>query len=282
MVNIITGILNIINDNQRVIGTSQNIHNRLHALGEPLEDYIKDVFSGSIGLTRDQKNRLYQDAFSYGGGKNNPPDAIIRNGDAIEVKKVESITSIPLNSSYPKSKLHIDDPRISSYCRNIEQGNWVSKDIIYAVGCIKDNNFQSLVLVYGDIYCADKEHYERIFDTIKKSITDNTTLSLKKTNELAHINAVDPLGITYFRARGMWGISHPFKVYEYIHKYDDSNHFELMAIIPTAKFNSLENKQELINLSNHVDNLVIEDKQVNDPNNTVNLIDVKLVTYIVK
>ena len=277
--NIITGIINIVNNHNRIVGTSQNMHNSLHAMGEPFEDYIKDAFSGAYGLNNIEKANCYQNAFSYGGGKNNPPDAILRNGDAIEVKKVESIGGIPLNSSYPKAKLYMDDSRISSYCRQIENGNWGSKDMIYAIGCVQERNLKSLVLVYGSIYCADKEYYERIFDIVKQSI-NNSQLELEQTNELAHINAVDPLGITYFRARGMWGISHPFNVFRYIHEYNKNNNFELMAIIPTSKFDSFENRIELIQKANEIQNLIIEDTQVKNPNNIVEYIDVKLVTFV--
>ena len=45
--NIITGIINIINDQQKKLCSSNNTHNRLYALGEPLEDYIKDVLKKS-------------------------------------------------------------------------------------------------------------------------------------------------------------------------------------------------------------------------------------------
>lgn len=278
--NIITGIINIIKDQQKKLCSSKNVHNRLYALGEPLEDYIKDVFSGSMGLNTQDKMKSHEKAFSYGGAKNNPPDAVLKYGDAIEVKKVESIGDIPLNSSYPKNRLYRDDPKLTSFCRNIDDGNWSEKDIIYAIGCVDKRSqiLKSLVLVYGSIYCADKEYYEPIFNSIKESIKC-APLVLEETEELAHINNVDPLGITYFRARGMWGISHPFKVFEYLHKYARQNNFELMAIIPSDKFESFNNINELLELSHRDENLVIKDEQVKNPNNTVEMINVKIITY---
>lgn len=278
--NIITCIINVVNSHNRIIGTSTNEHNRLHALGEPLEDYVKDLFSSAEGLSKENRIIRHNSVFSYGGGKNNPPDAIIKNGDAIEVKKVESIGDIPLNSSYPKSKLYRNDSRISSDCKNIENGTWGPKDIIYAIGCIKNKELKSFALVYGSIYCANKECYENLFNSIKTSI-NNVDFVLEETNELAHVNAVDPLGITYFRARGMWGISHPFKVFDYIHSYNKNNEFEMVAIIPTEKFNSFANKDELIVMTENDERFNIYDKQVKNPNNTVELLDVKLITYIV-
>ena len=278
--NIIDCIINAIKNHNRIIGVSKNDHNRLHALGDSLEDHIKDLFASTCDLEQYKKAERYNSVFSYGGGKNNPPDAILRYGDAIEVKKVESIGNIPLNSSYPKSMLYKDDYRLSSFCRNIENGEWYSKDIIYAIGCVEKRVLKSLVLVYGSIYCADKEYYEMIFNTIKDSIK-SAPLELEETNELAHINAVDPLGITYFRARSLWGISHPFKVYDYIHHYNNKNNFELMAIIPTVKFNTFENREKLSTLSQKDKCLNIVDTKVKNPNNTAELVDVKLVTYTI-
>ena len=134
-------------------------------------------------------------------------------------------------------------------------------------------------MVYGSIYCADKECYEKTFNKVKQCIED-PDLVLSETNELAHINAVDPLKITYFRARGMWGITHPFIVEGFadIYKYGNCD-FELMAIVPSEKYDSFDNKDELSKLSEENDNLTIEDSFVQDPNNTVKLVKVKLIKY---
>ncbi len=280
MANILDAILNIAKDSSQKLSASTNTHNRLHAAGEPLEDYIKDAFAGTFNLDTTTKNSKQSQVFSYGGGKNNPPDAIIRNGDAIEVKKVESIGGIPLNSSYPKAKLYHDDPRISSDCRNIEGGTWSERDIIYAVGNVNGANINAITFVYGNIYCASKECYEKTFNAIKEGILKSVDLELESTNELAHINAVDPLGITYFRARGMWGIEHPLKVFKYLFQHNTQNHFELVAIIPADKYNSFANLHSFEQEAQQIAALKIEDKQVKNPNNTAELINVKLITYV--
>lgn len=169
--NIIDAILNIVKNDNRVVGGSNNYHNRLHAMGEPLEDYIKDAFAGTINSDTQTKLNTYSTVFSYGGGKNNPPDAILKNGDAIEVKKVETIGGIPLNSSYPKSKLHNNDPRISKECRQIDGGNWKEKDIIYAIGCVnKGNTLSSLAMVYGGIFIVPPETTMKEFLTSSRIV----------------------------------------------------------------------------------------------------------------
>ncbi len=280
MANILDAILNIAKDSGQKLCASTNQHNRLHAAGEPLEEYIKDAFADSFNLDTAAKNAKQSQVFSYGGGKNNPPDAILKNGDAIEVKKVESIGGIALNSSYPKAKLYHDDSRILSDCKNIEGGQWKERDIIYAVGNVNGSNILALTFVYGNIYCASKECYEKTFNAIKEGIIKSVDLELESTNELAHINAVDPLGITYFRARGMWGIDHPLKVFRYLFQHNTQNRFELVAIIPTDKYNSFVNKSGFEQEAQKINELKIEDKQVKNPNNTAELINVKLITFV--
>ena len=102
-INVLNAILNAINDSEQKLRAATDGHNRLHALGESLEKYVRDIFAGTLGLSEEERMLKQAECFSYGGGKNNPPDAIIRNGDAIEIKKVETIGGVPLNSSYPKN-----------------------------------------------------------------------------------------------------------------------------------------------------------------------------------
>lgn len=57
-------------------------------MGESLEEYIKDLFAGVLDVTSDEiRDALIQNAFSYTGNQNNPPDAMLWGGDAIEIKK---------------------------------------------------------------------------------------------------------------------------------------------------------------------------------------------------
>ncbi len=99
-------------------------------------------------MTNTLKNDLYNQAFSYLGNQNNPPDIIIKNGDSIEVKKVQGNASgIALNSSYPKSKLYSDCSMITAHCKDCE--NWDIKDIFYIIGNTDDNDLKTLWFVYG-------------------------------------------------------------------------------------------------------------------------------------
>ena len=163
--------------------------NRINNVGYALEEYIKDAFAGTINCQNESERILtYSNTFSYIGTQNNPPDLIIAGGDAVEVKKIQSARSgLALNSSYPKSKLHSDDPLITNACRECEQ--WEEKDIIYIVGHTDDRNLLTLWFVYGDCYAADRQIYERIKNTISYGITTIPDVEFAETNEIgrAHV-----------------------------------------------------------------------------------------------
>src|SRR4030042_4433010 len=97
---------------------------RINAVGQQLEFYIKDAICGSFKSKRINEN-VSQDekVFSYLGNQNNPPDLIISNGDAYEIKKIETLkASLALNNSPPKDRLYRNDPRITQHCRDVEGG----------------------------------------------------------------------------------------------------------------------------------------------------------------
>ncbi len=134
--------------------------NRANSVGEALENYVKDIFADSFGLSEVDRQKRFHEVFSYLGNQNNPPDIILRNGDAIETKKVQSPASaLALNSSYPKSKLFVDSPMLTQACKSCEE--WTEKDIIYVIGHTDDSDIKYLWFVYGDCFSADKETYEK-------------------------------------------------------------------------------------------------------------------------
>lgn len=253
--------------------------NRVNSVGDALEKYVKDLFAGTLFCNDEYlKIQQYQEVFSYTGNQNNPPDIILKNGDAIEVKKVQgNANALALNSSYPKDKLYADSTMITSNCRNCEQ--WNVKDIIYIVGNTTDTHLKELWFVYGDCYAADKEIYERIKDTIINGLHSIPNIELAETNELGKIKKVDPLGITDLRVRGMWSIFHPKKVFDYIPKQSILSDFKFYCVMKTEKFEqfSQEDKDSLYNLVN--DKFFIHDIQIRNPNNPAQLIPVKFMEF---
>jgi len=270
-VSILTAIANIVVNPIHELQSIYSSRNRANIMGEALENYIKDAFSGILASNTFLKQQsieqarleAYERAFSYQGNQNNPPDVIIRGGDAIEVKKIESAgSSLALNSSYPKAKLFANSPMITAACRSCE--DWNEKDIIYTVGVVNGSNLSRLFFVYGVDYAATADVYERIRAVISSGVESIPDVEFAATNELARVNKVDPLGITYLRIRGMWGIKNPAKVFSYVYSPTKAR-FEFAAIINTEKYYSFplahrDNLEKLIG-----ENFTISDVKIKHP-----------------
>lgn len=281
MSSIINAIINIVNHPVVELKNYHDSHNRVNNVGESLEEYIKDAFANTIGETNvNIRNKKISDTFSYIGNQNNPPDSIIKNGDAIEVKKIENrFSGLALNSSYPKSKLYSNSTMITEACRKCE--NWFEKDIIYAVGVVKNNKLSDLCFVYGIDYAASSCIYERIKNTISNGITSIPDVEFSETKELGRVNRVDPLGITYLRIRGMWHIENPLKVFNYIYTPNQNSSFNLMALINNDKYYSFD-KDEVAALEykcKNENNLKIENVDIKIPDNPAKLREAKLITF---
>lgn len=277
MTNILEAIVNIANNPVVAIRNHYTGRNRANNVGEALEMFVKDAFANTIQEHDEQvKNTKFNQVFSWLGNQNHPPDIMIREGDAIEVKKTQSANSdLALNSSYPKSNIQSNSNMITQECRTCE--NWTEKDLIYCVGHTTDDTIKSLWMVYGNIYAAKHETYQIIKQKITDGINEIPNVELAETNELGRVNRVDPLGITNLRIRGMWQIQNPRRVFNYLHTTGED--FELVAVIPSNKYNSfpIDSKNRIENLGNM--KLSIADVQVKDPNNPANLIDAKLIIY---
>lgn len=279
--NIIRAIINLVNNPIVELKQYSESHNRANSMGEALEEYIKDIFAGTVNENDvTVRNRKISKCFSYLGNQNNPPDSIIKGGDAIEVKKIESKgSSLALNSSYPKAKIFSKSTMITDACRNCE--TWTEKDIIYTVGVVKNNILSSLCMVYGVDYAASEGIYTRIKDVISNGVNSIPGVEFAETNELGRVNRVDPLGITYLRVRGMWGIENPMKVFNYIYCRDESKQLNFMALINQDKYDTLENTDELEQLATEVKGLNILDVEIKTPDNPAILRPAKLVRFSV-
>ena len=246
---------------------------RINNMDEALENLVKDALCNNFNLEADKRTTIQSEYFSYLGNQNNPPDLIIKNGDAFEVKKIETNEgSIALNSSFPKNKLYRNSNMITSACKNCE-ADWIEKDICYIIGCVdKSEQIKSLWFVYGDCYCAMPEVYTKVKDKITNSIQE-LGIELSETNEIAKVKKVDPLGITDLRVRGMWGIKHPSKVFEYITTKNSKPHIK--ALMLKEKFYSFDDdsRNELLKKCN------IKDVKIQNPNNPAKLMDAILIEY---
>jgi hypothetical protein len=279
MSNIIKAFINITNSPIVELVDYYSGKNRVNNAGKALEIYIQDAFAGTINET-DELKRLekLEQIYSYQGNQNNPPDLMLKNSDAIEVKKLQSKNSaIALNSSYPKAKLYANSPMITKACRECEK--WETKDIIYTIGYITDNSLKFLWMVYGDCFCADKETYERIKETISSGINSISDVEFTATKELGKVKKVDPLGITDLRIRGMWHIANPHKVFDYIYNYDESKRFQMVCLMRKEKYEGLPLKDREVLECLGIDGVEVLDVRIKSPDNPVRLVDAKLLVF---
>ena len=183
--NIINAIINLVNNPVIKVAATYKSKNRANSVGDALEEYVKDLFAGTSETSKKERIKKWSQVFSYIGGSNSPPDAMLKGGDAIEVKKIESDSQIALNSSYPKHKLYCDDSKITEKCKQAEK--WNEKDIIYVVGIVNNDLLKSLYMVYGLDYCASKECYEGLLNRIKEGVVFIPDVDFCPTKEIAHI-----------------------------------------------------------------------------------------------
>lgn len=285
MNNILTAIKAIIeNSNINVVESSEGVvQNRANQMGAALEDYVKNAFADCLGQDPRTIKQARKKTFSYLGGKKNPPDAMLAGSDAIEIKKLESLgtAQLQLNSSYPKNKLHSDNPKISNTCRKCE--DWQERDMLYVVGVVdKDKKeLHDIFFIYGDLYCDSHEIYENAENTIKDGLKAIDEVEMAETGELGRVNNIDHLEISDLRIRGMWLIKSPFLQFEYLTEDISDYTFKLVALIPSEKYYSFSNVEEFERFcdENGVD---ITEEEIEDPQNPANLINSKVITYFYK
>jgi hypothetical protein len=150
--------------------------------------------------------------------------------------------------------------------------------MLYVAGVIKKETMSKLFFVYGVDYAASAGVYERIRKTIKNGILDIQNVEFAETNELGRVNRIDPLGITYLRIRGMWGIDNPENVFSYIYT-PPNKQFEFAAVINTEKYNQfpLEDRERLEGLVGA--DFEISNVDIKVPDNPAELKQAKLITF---
>lgn len=277
---VVDAIVNLVENPVTLLVREYHARNRANNAGDALEEYVKDLFAGTFAMQENERLEKIEETFSYLGNNSNPPDAMLRGGDAIEVKKIESLdASLALNSSYPKHTIRSDSTMISEACRVAE--NWSEKDMLYIVGSVHNNMLKHLVMVYGLDYCASESCYLRLKSHIAQGVNAIEGVEFAETKELGRVNRVDPLGITYLRVRGMWGIENPWTVFNYVYRRDMRKKFNFMCLINARKWKMLPNTDRLLNLSMANPKLKVTDVKIKDPDNPARLNAAKLIQYAV-
>ena len=282
--NLLQAIVNIAARDQFLLSHKAQTRNRINRVGESLEVYVQQAFANVFdSQTAIEFTQQTQDIFSYVSNNSSPPDLILRDGDAVEVKKLESRNgTVSLNSSYPKSHLHADSSLLTQACKNCETKRWQIKDHIYVIGFVqkKSRALKQLWFVDGACYAASRDVYEQVFTRISDSLhkAENVTFDEKST-ELGRAIKVDPLERTILRVRGMWEIQHPNKAFRDLIGQQSTENFQMLAVVRESKYQQILNSDQ--NLETAIERLGIQvaTAQVLDPNNKAKLLNVRVVRY---
>ena len=279
MANLLEAVLQIIKDPFIELQNYRRVRNRANAIGDALEKYVKDFFALTVREDSEEtRNQIFSQVFSYSGNQNNPPDLILRDGDAIETKKVQSPNSaLALNSSYPKAKLYAESNMITSACRMCE--DWREKDIAYVIGYTTDVSLKYLWIVYGDCFAASSEVYERIRRTISEGVNCIPGVEFTDSKEIAKVKKVDPLGITDLRIRGMWHIENPHTIFHYLNCTVPGARFQLIVLMRKSKFDTFPDKDREALRNLKIRNYEIREVRFKNPDNPAQLIDGVLITF---
>ena len=255
--------------------TKEYVSNVVSEQGNPLEKFVRASFCGIPDTKRN--NMSSDDVFCFQGQKNHPPDAMLRNaGDAIEIKKVEGISTIHLNSSLPKQRLYADDKMITN--KAVECEEWKSRDMLYVIGHIKKDTspVRSLFFFYGDCIFKRNEYYNDIFESAKNSLKGIDKIQ-QTGNEYGTIKDVDELGInTDMRLRPLNSFDHPLKVFSKIVQHDKNAGFSLFTIMRSSKFKSFPIESQKLVLNSGLEH---KNEHIRDPDNAGKKIAVEIFSF---
>lgn len=251
--------------------------NRVTAMGDDLEDYVKNAYADTFdpGLPDHERRLRFERTFAWLGNSSNPPDLLLRGGDAVEVKKLAaSSRAIQLNSSSPKDRLWADDPRVASGAVTAER--WTSRDMVYWLASVNGRRLIDMWVVFGNVFCAQRETYDRISKYIAGAVAELPDLDHGQTNELGRLNRVDPLGITSLRVRGMWLIAHPRQVFTSLPDADDRPRFRLLC--HSDQYHSFS-KTAREKVEGALPGFSSVEVAVADPNNPARSMPVRYISY---
>lgn len=89
--NVLIALKNLVeskNTNELIKFYKKNPNNRANNMGVALEFFVKDLFCSTLNVDDfNEKDKIYNEYLSYFGNNNNPPDFILKQSTAVEVKK---------------------------------------------------------------------------------------------------------------------------------------------------------------------------------------------------
>ncbi len=272
--NVISALINLYNCKSFKVNDYEDVDNKINKKGTAFENFVKKLFIDTND--NDFLNNI-KDYFSHLGDQNHPPDLILKEGDAFEIKEKKSASGdIQLNSSFLRDTLKIDDPKLTDKCRNCEDVAWKEKDIFYVIGHVDTNkNLKSIFFVQGICIACPTHYYTDLFNSFKQHIYKGD-FSFSETKELARLNNIDPLDYTHLRVRSMFLLTHPTKIFNFF-KINKSSDLNVFCLMTNKKYSSFQ--KDLLQILEKKNDIEIQDKNITSPLNKNNILECKFIHF---
>ena len=280
--NVLKAIINISKSTDLTLSNYKKFKdekNRIQEQGAGLEIFIKDSFCGipTGSISNEKRIKNYLKEFSDTGQKNNPPDAMIKRGDAMEIKKHEGAgtANIALNTSPPRTILTDKDKNIAKETQNCEKKPW-KRDYLYIIGNQKSGRLEKLTLCYGDCFVSSNDPYRKIFDKIKKIILkgDIGKAEFNPSKEFGRISKIDPQDFTKLRIRSMFELENPSKIFSNEINWKKNEKLVISLIMRKRKFLSFPKKDR-----DSLESFQIENFKGKNPDSPQTEMDLVLIRY---
>ena len=205
-------------------------------LGDEFEQLIRKSLRSNLDENNDEFDDVY---FSYIGNDAQPPDLIIRDGDALEIKIKEGFGQLQTNSSWPRDRLLQSDPKLNESCRKCEK-NWLEKELFYVIGNRKkaDPILKNIIFVHARCMFDCTEKYIDLYKSIQDAV-NSLNFPFTASDEIARLNEIDILGRAGLRVRGMFIMDHPMKIFEEIFNKE----IRITALMTKKHFQTLVNEE---------------------------------------
>jgi len=281
--NLLAAINNIVNNPITDIITYYKTTKRFNKVEKAIELYIKDIFCNANNFDSvSDKLEVFSKYFAFFDNFYSLPNIIIRNGDGIAVRTINSTNApIELYNFYPRDKLYKQDSIMAKH--SIENEEWQEKDLLYIIIELNNQCLKSIWFLYGDCFIADKEIYEYIQSKVVQGLlkSPKAHVSTNNPNVLGVVEHIDPLDITSLQVEGTWFIENPNLVFEDYFDPDIQNQFSIHAVLLKTKYDSfpIAQRKNLEKLQDKDKNFNIKDVKIRWPNNTVKLLEAKFISF---
>lgn len=226
----IVSMLNYSSQIEEYVGNKSR--NNAHTMGQEFEDIVEQWIKDS-----GQK-------ISSKGGKNHPPDQLLKEGPALEIKKVTSTGQIPTNSSPPEQEITPDNPRLKEDTKEVLRNSEnPRRDMFYIIGDKRNEDIERIWICQGELLFGNHELdniTQELRNAADKVSEDFNVESVEDTNEIAKFNNIDDSDSISLRIRRMMSFNHPSNIFDKnVPSMSESESTSVILSIKKDKFNSL-------------------------------------------